>query len=597
VKLTYAELSSPGPRPVNEDSVGFWEEQLEDEAHARGAIAALADGVGGMDAGEVASRLAVGISLQAFRETEPTVSEYQLLWRIFAAANTSVYDASAASHEQGRRATTLSVSIFRRNEITVGHVGDSRIYLVRSGQIRRLTTDHTYVGMQRRLNLISEHDAAQSDLRSMLTRSVGTNPTVQVDYNRAVLYARDVIVHCSDGLHGVVTESEITDLAMKFVPEEACRQLVDLALRRGTQDNTTVQIVRVDQVPQVGRYRGIPVYYQKQDSALSHELQVGQILDGRFEIADVISRGGMSSVFRAADLQTGETVAIKVPLSNLEGDPASFSRFEREAEIEGRLSHPGVIRLIPVEGDKSRPYIVMEYLDGRTLEEYMRDVRPVPIAAALMIGSRLCDALAYLHSQGIVHRDLKPQNIMLCNDGSLRVMDFGIAKAAEARRITFGGFSPTMGTPDYMAPEQVKGKRGDERTDIYSLGAILYEMMTGRVPFEGQNAYMVMNARLIGDPVAPRKINPAISPEIEEILLHALEREPADRYPSAAAMKADLDHPEAVVVTNRAARLRTPAAWRPRWQTLRLLMAVGVGMLGCTLVFLLFLWMFSHRAH
>ncbi len=213
MKLTYAELSSPGPRSINEDSVGFWEEQVDDESQTRGAVAILADGVGGMDAGEVASQLAVDVALKIFRETDPSISEYQLLWRIFATANTAVYDARASAHEQGRMATTLSISIFRRNEVTIGHVGDSRIYLVRNAQIRRMTTDHTYVGMQRKLNLISEQDAAHSDLRSMLTRSVGTNPTVQVDYNRAVVYARDVIVQCSDGLHGVVTESEISDIA------------------------------------------------------------------------------------------------------------------------------------------------------------------------------------------------------------------------------------------------------------------------------------------------------------------------------------------------------------------------------------------------
>jgi serine/threonine-protein kinase len=204
--------------------------------------------------------------------------------------------------------------------------------------------------------------------------------------------------------------------------------------------------------------------------------------------------------------------------------------------------------------------------------------------------------VAYLHRHKIVHRDLKPQNIMLCNDGSLRIMDFGIAKAVEMRRITFGSFSPTMGTPDYMAPEQVKGKRGDERTDIYSLGAILYEMLTGRMPFEGPNAYMVMNARLIGDPIAPSKIKPDIPPEVEEIVLHALEREPDDRYPSAEAMKAELDHPETVKVTNRAARLRRPAQWKPGWQTLRFIFVIALGLLGCAVAFLLFLWMFSSRA-
>src|SRR4029078_4392487 len=155
-------------------------------------------------------------------------------------------------------------------------------------------------------------------------------------------------------------------------------------------------------------------------------------------------------------------------------------------------------------------------------ERLMQQIRPLPEADALPIASQICDGLQYLHAQGVIHRDLKPQNVMLCSDGSLRIMDFGIAKAAASRRITFGGFSPTMGTPDYMAPEQVKGQRGDERTDIYSLGAILYEMLTGKVPFECDNAYTIMNARLAGDPIAPRKVNQNLSPQVEEIVLHAM---------------------------------------------------------------------------
>src|SRR5208282_5742087 len=199
-----------------------------------------------------------------------------------------------------------------------------------------------------------------------------------------------------------------------------------------------------------------------------------------------------------------------------------------------------------------------------------RGVRPLPVEDALRIASRVCDALDYMHRNKVIHRDLKPENIMLCKDGSLRVMDFGIAKAAGLRRLTFTGFSQAMGTPDYMAPEQVKGKRGDERTDVYSLGAILYEMVTGQVPFEGANPYMIMNARLAGDPIAPRRLNPQLSPQVEEIILHALEQNPADRYPSAAAMKAELDAPETVTVTGRSERLRPPALWRTRWRTVRL---------------------------
>jgi serine/threonine-protein kinase len=202
----------------------------------------------------------------------------------------------------------------------------------------------------------------------------------------------------------------------------------------------------------------------------------------------------------------------------------------------------------------------------------------------------VCDGLACLHSGACIA--ISPQNIMLCSDGSLRIMDFGIAKVAASRRMTFGGFSPTMGTPDYMAPEQVKGQRGDERTDIYSLGAILYEMLTGRVPFEGQNAYMIMNARLLGDPVAPRVHNPAIRPPVEEIVLHAMARDPDDRYPTAASMKADVDAPDAVVVTGRAERLQAPKPWKNRWRNARI---VALSILVPIILFYLFFLMFSRR--
>ncbi len=284
-------------------------------------------------------------------------------------------------------------------------------------------------------------------------------------------------------------------------------------------------------------HRGLPLY-REVELPMSHEVEVGQVLDGRFEITEVVSRSGMASIFKARDLQQGGVVAVKVPFMQFESDPAFFSRFQREEAIGRTLRHPYVLRILPVE-EKSRPYIVMEYLEGQTLRQVVQSVERMPPADALAIAGRVCEALEYLHSQNVVHRDLKPENVMLCHDGSIRIMDFGIARAAGLRRLTFTGFSTSMGTPDYMAPEQVKGKRGDARTDIYSLGIMLYEMVTGSLPFEGNNPYALMHARLVGDPVAPRKWNPALSPQVEEIILHALERQPYDRYPTAAAMQAE----------------------------------------------------------
>jgi serine/threonine-protein kinase len=595
VKLTYAEQSFIGLRPHNEDSVSFWESDDEQEKQVRGAIALLADGVGGHGDGEVASRLAVETALKVFRNAEAATTGNQLLWRVFNEANLAVYDARMEGETATRMATTLTVALFRRNEVAIGHVGDSRAYLVRQGQIRQLTSDHTYVAMQVKMSLISKEEAMSSDLRSMLTRSVGQNPTVQVEYNREILRDHDTVIQCTDGLHTCLTEHELRDCVNRMSPAAACEHLVRLAEKRGSQDNISVQVVRVENVPRVGYYRGAVAYSAPSTAAapVTQEIQPGTLLDERFQITGVIHRSAMSSVFKATDLKTGRPVAVKVPLPNLEGDPAAFSRFEREEEIGRMLDHPNILKIIPIEdSEKSRPYLVMELLDGQTLERLMQQIKPLPESDALPIVSQICDGLQYLHSHGVVHRDLKPQNIMLCSDGSLRIMDFGIAKAAASRRITFGGFSPTMGTPDYMAPEQVKGQRGDERTDVYSLGAILYEMLTGRVPFEGENAYMIMNARLIGDPVAPRVRNPAIRPAVEEIILHAMARDPVDRYPSAEAMKAEVDAPEGVQITGRAERVQGPMPWKGRWRSLRI---VAISILVPLILFYLFFLMFSRR--
>jgi serine/threonine-protein kinase len=376
---------------------------------------------------------------------------------------------------------------------------------------------------------------------------------------------------------------------LRYPAQEACHHLLDMAMKRGSDDNVTVQVIRVDKVEQVRYYRGAAIFSEEPQATVTSEPQVGQVLDARFEIVGLVSRSGMGSVFKAVDLESGDTVALKVPFMHLESDPAFYSRFQREEEIGKLLDHPGILKIIPTSPKKSRPYFAMEFLKGRTLDELIRDEGKLPVEKALNFASRICEALAYMHARDIVHRDLKPANIMACDDGSIRIMDFGIAKAQAMRRITFGGFSPTMGTPDYMAPEQVKGKRGDGRTDLYSLGAMLYEMLTGRVPFEAPNTYMVMNARLIGDPRGPRKINPEISPQVEEIILHAMEREPLDRYASAGEMQAELDAPDKVALTGRHERLRPAAPWQSRWKRVRQV-SIAIGAIG--LVFLLFVLMF-----
>ena len=370
-----------------------------------------------------------------------------------------------------------------------------------------------------------------------------------------------------------MNDSELSEGVDRLSMHEICPYLEALAIRRGTDDNLTSQVVQIDLLEEPKQYQPLSILKKTATPALapiapSYEVQPGQTLDNRFLVEAVISRSGMATVFKAKDLKTGKPVALKIPHMQFESDVGFFARFQREAEIGKKLNHPNILKFYEVPEQK-HPYIAMELLEGKTLAQLMNEVRPFPFEDARQIASRICDALSHMHENNIVHRDLKPPNVMLLNDGTLRVMDFGIAKSMEARRLTFAGFSSTMGTPDYMAPEQVKGRRGDERTDLYSLGAMLYEMTTGSVPFEGPNPFIVMNSRITGDPLAPRKRNPEIPPELEEIILHAMERDPRMRFASAAAMKADLDDFSKVVMTGRHHHLRLPKMWKTQWRSVR----------------------------
>jgi serine/threonine-protein kinase len=582
MKVKCYQLSSVGAvRDHNEDFVAFWEPE---DFHARqsiGSIAVLADGAGGVSNGEVASRMAAEIAIEVFKEAKPDSAPADVVRRIYETASAKILQAAS---EKGRMATTLITSIFRHNTVIIAHIGDSRAYLIRAAKLKRLTTDHSYTSLQVKLGLLLERNAMTSPHRSTLTRALGFEPVARYDILTETLQPRDLILQCSDGLYGFVLDEEILDIINKFHPGQACKNLIALAEKRQASDNVSLQLIQVwDMSP----FPSAPVAGPIAKPA-GRDVNVGALLDDRFEITDVIAKSGMASLFKANDRKTGKAVVLKIPHLQIESDPAGFDRFRREEEIGLKLDHPFILKIHPVE-KKSRPYIAMEYLEGQTLNELLHNVRPLPEPDAAKIASRICEALDYLHKNQVVHRDLKPQNVMLCNDGSIRLMDFGIAKSLASRRLTFVGFTPAMGTPDYMAPEQVRGSRGDQRTDIYSLGAILYEMATGEVPFGGDSPYVIMNSRVTGDPAAPRKVNPKLTPVIEEIILHAMERDPKRRYQSATEMKQELDDYESVVLTNRHARLQAPQLWKSRFQMLPMILALVVlWILGFFLMFLYF---------
>ncbi|HEX8967330.1 MAG TPA: serine/threonine-protein kinase [Chloroflexota bacterium] len=307
--------------------------------------------------------------------------------------------------------------------------------------------------------------------------------------------------------------------------------------------------------------------------------EAGQTVNDRYEILESLGQGGMNDAYKARDQASGRLVVIKVPFSSLIGDPGTFSRYQRELEIGKRLHHPNIQQLLDdgrLDGGVA-PYLVLEFVDGTLLREYLRQHAPLSVEEAVAISVQLADALQYCHAHGVVHRDLKPENILIEPDGTVKLVDFGIALLQGARRLTFRRLTSGFGTPDYMAPEQVQGERGDARTDIYAVGVMLFEMLTGDVPYHGDSPLAVMSQRVTTDAPLLRSQAPDLPPALEAVVWRALRREPSERYASMADLRHDLMHLDDVVIPRYPAHVsRAPVVARERLVSAAVVAAVLV---------------------
>ena len=267
-----------------------------------------------------------------------------------------------------------------------------------------------------------------------------------------------------------------------------------------------------------------------------------------YEIIRKLGHGGMNWVYLARDVTNEQEVVLKFPNDDLIGNIAVFERYKREAEIGNRLHHAQVQQLLNTNEKRSEEYLVVEYITGQTLRAVLEEYapNPMPVAEAIRITILISEALVYCHEQGIYHRDIKPENIMVQEDGNIKIIDFGIALLEGARRVTWRGLSETVGTPDYMSPEQLRGERGMASSDIYAVGVILYEMLCGHTPFEGENIFAIMNQHVSQDPPSILLMNPQISPALATVVMLAIRRDRTKRYKSMSDFLHDLRHLEEV---------------------------------------------------
>jgi serine/threonine protein kinase len=268
------------------------------------------------------------------------------------------------------------------------------------------------------------------------------------------------------------------------------------------------------------------------------ELPRGSLFADRYEIIEDLGQGGMGKVYKAFDAKVRERIAIKLIRPAIASEPATLERFHHELKTARQIVHKNVCRMFDIGEAQGRHFITMEYVSGEDLRCLIKRIGHFTFGKAVFIAAQICEGLAEAHAMGIVHRDLKPQNIMIDKDGNAKIMDFGIARSIESRGMTESGM--IIGTPEYMSPEQAEGIAVDRRSDLYSLGIILYEMMTGRVPFDGGTPMSVAIKQKTAKPRPPREFNPQIPDGLNRLILKCLEKNPDKRYASAKDMLADL---------------------------------------------------------
>lgn len=542
LQFTIGQASLTGPRTRNEDYIGVVT-PVQEQLSVKGAMVAVADGVSGNAGGGEASEMTIRSVTSDYYATPDTWEPLASLDKVLTAANRWLIAQANANRDMAGMATTLSLLVVRGQRYYLAHVGDTRVYLLRDGQLKQLTTDHVW---------------DRPDMRHVLKRAVGLDQHLAVDFGEGQLQVGDVFVLMSDGVWDVLGDKNIHHMMGLYdSPQLICEHLTRTAIEKGSADNSTAVVIKINQL---GENTLTELLAGGKHLSLPKKLDIGEIID-EFEVIDLLHESRASLLYKVRNIKTKQLFVLKTLQPLLTDDVESCHGLLNEEWLAKRVVSQFLPQVFPVSVEKrSKLYFVMSWHEGATLQQRLDSGHHFTVAGTAKIGLDLMRGIGALHRLNIVHRDIKPANIHLSSDQRLRILDLGIAVTSAAPNIEI---LQNPGTPSFMAPELFNGQSATFQSDIYAAGVTLYHLLTRKYPHGEIEPFQHPK---FGQPVSPTRYRPDIPFWLENIILKAIAHDKELRFETAEEMLLALEHGELKPIL---APARTPLIARARfikWQ-------------------------------
>jgi serine/threonine protein phosphatase PrpC len=566
LRISAGQYSEKGRKETNQDFHGLLVPR-EPQLSSKGVAIALADGISSSDVSQEASQAAVTGFLEDYFCTSDAWSVKTSAQRVLFALNSWLHARNRQSEHRydlnKGYVCTFSALVIKSATAHLFHVGDARIYRLRDGVLEQLTDDH-------RVWIASD--------KSYVGRALGVNPHIEVDYRNVDVETGDVFLLTTDGVHEFAKPRSMTEAIREAANdadgdlERAARRIAREAFDRGSPDNLTVQIVRVDAQPD---RQSSEIRQRLSELPFAPELNARMLFDG-YRIVRELHASHRSHVHLGVDGATGEHVVIKTPSTDLRADPAGLERLFTEEWIARRIANAHVLKSPPQPRKRNHLYAVFEFIDGQTLAQWMIDHPQSDLPTTRKFVTQIATGLQAFHRLEMVHQDLRPANVMIDETGTLRIIDFGSTQVAGLVEGMAGEDQPMLGTEQYAAPEYFLGDAGTSRSDIYSLGVIAYQMVSGRLPYGAQVSRSRTPAAQRRLEYRPLRDDRREIPEwVDGAIRKAVHPDPDKRYAELSEFVHDLHHPNPDFLRTRRPPLleRNPVAF---WKGVSLMLAIVV---------------------